>query len=277
MKRGLRTMLLGMAAILGGYCYMIKRNTKRKKWAEPYETTYIAHRGYFDVNKGIPENSLPAFQRAVEKGYGIELDVQLTKDKQLVVFHDETLTRMCGVDKKVRDCTYKELQQFRLQGSKETIPLFTEVQKIVTSDTPWIIEVKPEGDYIGCVEKLLTYMKDYKGLYVVESFHPAVLHWLRRHEPQVIRGQLSSNMFRQKIMKQGFFAKFALTNLLTNFWAKPDFIAYNHEYVAQPSYRFCRKLYHAKHAAWTLRSEKELEKAEKNFSIFIFDSFEPKD
>ena len=255
MKRGLRTMLLGMAAILGGYCYMIKPNTKRKKWAEPYETTYIAHRGYFDVNKGIPENSLPAFQRAVEKGYGIELDVQLTKDKQLVVFHDETLTRMCGVDKKVRDCTYKELQQFRLQGSKETIPLFTEVQKIVTSDTPWIIEVKPEG----------------------ESFHPAVLHWLRRHEPQVIRGQLSSNMFRQKIMKQGFFAKFALTNLLTNFWAKPDFIAYNHEYVAQPSYRFCRKLYHAKHAAWTLRSEKELEKAEKNFSIFIFDSFEPKD
>ena len=277
MKRGVKSMLLGMAAILGGYCYMIKPNTKRKKWAEPYETTYIAHRGYFDVNKGIPENSLPAFQRAVEKGYGIELDVQLTKDKQLVVFHDETLTRMCGVDKKVRDCTYKELQQFRLQGSKETIPLFTEVQKIVTSDTPWIIEVKPEGDYIGCVEKLLTYMKDYKGLYVVESFHPAVLHWLRRHEPQVIRGQLSSNMFRQKIMKQGFFAKFALTNLLTNFWAKPDFIAYNHEYVDQPSYRLCRKLYHAKHAAWTLRNTEELKKAEKNFSIFIFDSFEPKD
>ena len=113
-----------MLLIFAGYLFLIKPDTKRKEWAKPYEEKGVAHRGLFDKSLGIPENSLAAFQRAVEKNYGVELDVQLTKDNRLVVFHDEDLFRMCGVKKKVRDCTWEELCQYTLQGTEEKIPLF---------------------------------------------------------------------------------------------------------------------------------------------------------
>ena len=80
---------------------------------KPYEKRYIAHRGLFN-NRDIPENSLPAFRKAVQNGYGIELDVQLTKDDRLVVFHDGSLQRMTGVSKNLIDCSYEELPEYRL-------------------------------------------------------------------------------------------------------------------------------------------------------------------
>ena len=94
------------------YLWCIKPNKltkERRKKMQTYISHYIAHRGLFDSNLSIPENSIPAFKRAVEHGFGIELDVRLTKDRQLVVFHDATLLRMCGVNKKVADLTYEEL------------------------------------------------------------------------------------------------------------------------------------------------------------------------
>ena len=84
-------------------------NRGRKEKMKVFEKQYIAHRGLFDNESEAPENSIPAFQRAVQQGYGIELDVQLTTDNRLVVFHDETLQRMCGFDKKLTDCSYDEL------------------------------------------------------------------------------------------------------------------------------------------------------------------------
>ncbi len=270
-KRWLRRFL----GVLCGYLVLVKPGKYRPDWATPYENNWIAHRGLFDKENGIPENSLPAFQRAIEAGYGIELDVQLTQDCQLVVFHDENLKRMCGVDRKICDCMYEELLQYKLQESQAHIPLFSEVLAIMTPETPWIIEVKPEGDHIGCVETLMSYLSDYQGLFVVESFHPAVLRWLRRHEPQVIRGQLSSNMFFEKNVKHNIFVKLFLTNLLGNFLSRPDFIAYNHKHANQISYRICRWLFRTKHAAWTIKNQRELESARKKFTIFIFDSFIP--
>ena len=101
-----------LVVLIGFYLYLICPNTnrKRKNAMQAFEKVYIAHRGFFDNKNGIPENSLPAFQKAVDAGLGIELDVQLSKDGYLLVFHDEDLKRMCGVDKKIRELNYAEIQ-----------------------------------------------------------------------------------------------------------------------------------------------------------------------
>ena len=255
------------------YLYLLKPNTGRGEALRPFEETYIAHRGLFHP-ENIPENSCAAFARAVKHGYGIELDVQLTKDGKLVVFHDATLTRMCGVKRKLSECTYRELREFTLGESTEKIPLFQEVLNIVAGKIPLIIEVKAEGSWKATTEKLFEVLEGYSGIFCVESFHPSVLAWCRKNKPEVLRGQLSTNYWKNNI-KQVWIAKFALSNLLLNFYGRPDFIAYNYKYANEFSYTLCRKLYRVKNAAWTIRSEEALKEAEEIFSIIIFDSFIP--
>lgn len=255
------------------YLYLLKPNTGRGEELRPFEETYIAHRGLFQP-ENIPENSCAAFARAVKHGYGIELDVQLTKDGKLVVFHDAMLTRMCGVKRKLRECTYQELREFTLGKSTEKIPLFQDVLNIVAGQVPMIIEVKAEGSWRATTEKLFEVLGDYSGIFCVESFHPSVLAWCRKNKPEVLRGQLSTNYWKNNI-KQVWIAKFVLSNLLLNFYGRPDFIGYNYKYAGEFSYTLCRKLYRVKNAAWTIRSEEALAEAEEIFSIIIFDSFIP--
>ena len=103
---------------------------------------HYAHRGLW--NEDRPENSLPAFQAAVEHGFGMELDVHITKDDHLVVFHDDTLTRICGDDRRVENLTLAELRQLQLNGTACRIPTLDEVLEIVQGKTPLLIEVKPD-------------------------------------------------------------------------------------------------------------------------------------
>ena len=182
---------------------------------------------------------------------------------------------MCKVDKKIRECTYEELQQYRLANSNERIPLFVDVLEIVNGAVPLIIEVKPEGDYIGATKTMYNQIKDYNGVYCMESFHPLSVAWFKKNVPHVVRGQLSKDYFKD-MERHSFWQKFVLTNLMMNWLAKPHFIAYNHQHVNQFSYRLCRKISKVKNVAWTIRSQEELDKAREVFDVIIFDSFQPK-
>lgn len=254
------------------YLYMIKPNTSRKDDMKEYEKVFIAHRGLFN-NTDIPENSLIAFKKAVSKGYGIELDVQMTNDNKLLVFHDVSLQRMCGIDKKLTDCSYDELLQYNLLGTNEKMPLFVDVLNVLKKDTPLIIEIKPEGRAIETVKEVVGLMKDYDGLYNIESFNPKVVYYLRKNEPSIIRGQLSFNYFKDS--KNNFFLKLCLTYLLTNFLTRPDYIAYDHNSSNNLSFRLCSKLFNGECVAWTIKSQAELENVSKYYNQFIFDSFIP--
>lgn len=241
---------------------------------KPYEERYIAHRGLFN-NIDIPENSLIAFEEAVKNKYGIELDIQLTKDDKLVVFHDSSLKRMTGIDKNLIDCTYDELLQYKLLDTNEVIPLFKDVLNILEKDTPLIIEIKPEGRYLETTKRVVSLMQGYNGLYNIESFNPYVVYYLKKNEPQIIRGQLAYNSINDKNSKVNIFLKIILTNLLFNFINRPDYIAYQHSDMNNLSFRIVSKIYHAECVAWTIKSQKELEKAKKYYKCFIFDSFIP--
>ncbi len=265
--------LIVIAVLIVLYFLAIKPRLGRRKTFAPFMGVYYAHRGLHDNESEAPENSLPAFKKAVKAGYGIELDVQLTKDRVPVVFHDFTLERACNKPGKVYDYTYEELQQFSLFKSGEKIPRFEEVLNVVAGKVPLIVEIKLEWmDLLVCniVDAIL---KEYKGLYCVESFNPLVLTWYRRYHNDVLRGQLSDAFIKTGEYKGLLY--WLLQNLLLNWMTKPDFIAYNHKYADNVSRRLCRKLYKNPAAAWTIKSRQELDAAKEEFDIFIFDSFIP--
>ena len=232
---------------------------------------FYAHRGLFNNESDAPENSLAAFGKAVDAGYGMELDVQLTKDDKLVVFHDATLKRMCGVEGKVWEYTLEELKRFHLANYKEKIPTFEEVLNLVDGRTPLIVEYKMDRPLTKVCALGDELLKNYKGTYCIESFHPYALMWYKKHRPDVMRGQLSGNLRafaktpKMKVMYT------VVTYLLSNILTRPDFIAYDHEHVGNISRKVC-KLLGALSVTYTIKSEQRYKEVQKDFDLFIFDS-----
>ncbi|MDR7869263.1 MAG: glycerophosphodiester phosphodiesterase family protein [Tissierellaceae bacterium] len=236
-----------------------------------------AHRGLHQ-GKSIPENSLAAFKLAVENNYGIELDVQLSMDGVPVVFHDDNLKRVCGIDRKVKDLNFDELRELTLYDSKEKIPHFQEVLDLVDGKVPLIVEIKSSNasdrEALSC-NTIAPYLDKYNGVYCVESFNPIVVLWYKNNRPSVVRGQLATKSINKKPTFKNRLLNFTLRNLLFNFLAKPDFIAYNHKNSSLVSYNLCRTLYKPLTVAYTIQSQEDLEKNEDKFDLFIFDNFIP--
>lgn len=266
--------LIVIAVIILLYLLAIKPRMSKKKDRSKFLGVYYAHRGLHDNSTDAPENSINAFRKAMKSGYGIELDVQLTKDGIPVVFHDFTLERMCGKEGKVYEYTYEELKQFTLAESQERIPKLIEVLSLVNGKVPLIVELKVEWMDISVCPVVDEMLRKYQGDYCIESFNPMALSWYRRYHNDVFRGQLADAFVRTGEYKGGLY--WMLQNLLLNWMTKPDFVAYNHKNENVLSRRLCRKLYGNPAAAWTIKSQEELEEAKKHFDIMIFDSFVPK-
>ena len=135
-------LLITILVLILVYIFLVAPRMINRADRTPFYGRHYAHRGLFDNDSVAPENSLAAFKKAVDAGYGIELDVQLSKDEKLVVFHDATLKRMCGIDGKVWDYTLEELQQMKLLNSNETIPTFEQFLEVVDGKVPFILEYK---------------------------------------------------------------------------------------------------------------------------------------
>lgn len=236
-----------------------------------------AHRGYHD-KPHIPENSMAAFRRAIEHGYGAELDVHLMKDGRLAVIHDASLKRTAGADVLVEDLTAEELKQYRLEGTQEQIPLLEEVLPLFQGKTPLIIELKAErGNHAQLAEATCTMLDRFRVNYCIESFDPRCIRWLKRNRPEIVRGQLSENFLRHG--DGGDMPKallWALGNLLTNCLAKPDFIAYRFSDRDNFCLRWCRWFYHVQEINWTIITKEEMRAAESAGNLVIFQDFDPR-
>ena len=183
---------------------------------------YIAHRGLY--GKDVPENSLRAFENAVRSGVPAELDVRLTKDGRIVVFHDSSLLRMCSVDAEISDFTYDQLSSFKLDGSNEKIPLLSEVLSLVQGRIPLLIEVKDGAPFWTLEKRLYHLLKGYKGEYAVESFDPFYVLWFRLFAPKVFRGQLIS-AYRPGKGSRYLARLICSRSIVWKLISKPDFIA----------------------------------------------------
>ena len=265
------------AALTGLYFWSIMPRITGKPDPAPMHTKFYAHRGLYENGSDAPENSMAAFKKAVDAGFGIELDVQLTRDRIPVIFHDFELVRACGVPGMVCDFSFEELSQFRLFGSSERIPALRDFLEMVDGRVPLIVEYKSEDRNMDVCRIVDPMLREYKGIYCIESFNPLVLYWYRKYHPEVMRGQLSDGFLHDKKYRNWKKAPavLPLQFLMANFLSKPDFIAYNCIYEGNLSRRLCRALFRCGSAAWTIRSREQLARAARYFDIFIFDSFIP--
>ncbi len=215
-----------LALAAGTGIYLVAPGAASRKTEAPFIRKNFAHRGLHTRDRLVPENSMAAFEAAAAAGYGVELDVQLSKDGQVVVFHDNNLKRVCGVDARVDEKTYEELHATSLCGTAETIPLFSEVLSCIRGRGPLIVELKTGKHNRELCIKTLRLLKDYKGDVCVESFNPRIVMWFRFHAPKIFRGQLScpTKEFEPKDAKKP--TSIFLGNCLMNFMGRPQFIAY---------------------------------------------------
>lgn len=255
-----------------GYAFVVKGRTGHKGVSALQGFAY-AHRGLHSA--GVPENSMAAFRAAKEKGYGIELDVHLMADGNLVVIHDSSLKRTAGVDVLIEDLTASDLENYCLEGTVEKIPLFSQVLELYAGSAPLVVELKAVGSNYPALCKAACDMLDsYKGAYCIESFDPRCVAWLRKHRKDVIRGQLTENFFRSK-NKLPWALMFVMKHQLLNILTRPDFVAYRFEDRKTVSNFLCRKLWGVQGVTWTIRTKEDFDTAVKEDWLPIFENFIP--
>lgn len=230
-----------------------------------------AHRGLH--NEFRPENSMSAFQAALDAGYGIELDVHLLKDGSLAVIHDSSLKRTAGADITVEELTATELENFTLLGSNESIPLFSQVLNLYQGKAPLIVELKcVNNNYKELCEATCKLLDGYDGLYCLESFDPRCIHWLRKNRPDLVRGQLSENWMKTNT-KMPWILRFFLTYHISNIYTRPDFIAYKFADRKTFGTDICRKFWKIQGVTWTLKTREQYDSAVSEEWIPIFEGF----
>ena len=228
----------------------------------------IAHRGYYNNKKGIPENSVLAFKKAIDNNYLIELDVRLTKDQKLVVFHDDNLKRVCGVNKRVKDLTYRELLRYNLFDTTLKVPLFSDVIKLVNGRVPILIETKYHNRY-GVLEKILiNELSNYKGLYAIQSFYPMSLLWLKRNTKDIPIGLLSSNFKNDLNRLKSIIGK----TLILDLFFKTDFIS--NDVKGLPNNYLSYKRNKKKIVIWTIKNKKDYDLARQYTDSLICENFD---
>lgn len=268
--------LLGLLVLLCLLYVLCLRCRRRKDW-ERFRKWRFAHRGFHDKPR-IPENSIPAFRRAVQCGFGAELDVHLMRDGRLAVIHDASLLRTAGVDVQIEDLTAEELKNYKLEGTEHHIPLLDEVLPIFAGKAPLIVELKAErGNAEALAAAACKLLDKHHVTYCIESFDPRCLMWLWANRPDVVRGQLSENFRRHGDgANLSGVVRWVLSNLLLNARTRPDFIAYRYEDRKCLSLRLCRSLYGAQEFSWTIRSKETMDAAEKDGALVIFECFDPR-
>ncbi len=253
------------------YVFLIAPSHDTDKISRELMVPY-AHRGLH--SRGIPENSMSAFIEAASRGYGIELDIQLSRDGKVVVFHDSSLYRMCKLNKKVSDLTYAELSELRLGDSDEQIPLFSEVLERIAGIVPLLIEFKGVDADTSLCEKAFTLLDSYTGPFCVESFNPMIIRYIRQHRPEFIRGQLITILSKNDFEGPAII-RFMLSHMLLNVLSRPHFIAYDLHKKPSFGIRIASSILGAKKFAWTIRSVPDYLALKEERIVSIFENFDP--
>lgn len=233
-----------------------------------------AHRGLHNLDHGVPENSLKGFKLAELAGYGMEFDLQLTKDKRVVVHHDHSIKRSCGEDRKISEMTFEELQGYRLFGTEERVPLFRDVLAALKGKTPLIIELKDYNDTAELCGLVMKELAGYKGPYCIESFDPTVVRWFKRNHPEIVRGQLMGRFKKGDGGMTGWQA-FCARNLMSNWYTRPNFEAYDLHTRDIPGMWVVRSLLGMQEVSWTIRSMGEYDRAKRLGNLCIFEHILP--
>ena len=224
----------------------------------------ISHRGIHN-NINIYENTKEAIKLAKDKGYIIEIDIHLTKDNQVIVFHDYDTKRLLKDNKIVEDSTYEALNNQNIFH----IPTLKEVLDLVDGKVPLLIEIKQLKKVGKLEEEMMNILNKYKGEYAIQSFNPKVLLWFKKHYPNILRGQLSYSYKNNHFIK---IKKVFLKNMFTNFLTKPNFISYKYNELSEKKINKLKKK-NITLLGWTVRSKKEYKKYSHYYDNLICEDF----
>ncbi|MCI8733475.1 MAG: hypothetical protein HFE29_04005 [Clostridia bacterium] len=235
----------------------------------------IAHRGLH--NSEYPENSIPAFEKAVEHNFNIEIDVHLSKDNRLVVFHDNSLKRVCGIDKLVKKCTLAELKSYKLKDTEYTIPTFEEFLACIDGRVGILCEIKGVNPLDKSIIKAtIEALKNYKGNIALQSFNFGAVKYGRKNCDLPVGGLYtwcSPDTKNPRWFWSSWMGKLWLVKS-----TKPQFIAYDIRACAS---NLSENKWLKKWATklpiitWTVNSEQCIEDARKYANNIIFEDLNP--
>ena len=255
------------------YLFLILPERADKAKFAPFQGLMAAHRGLYEKDQSIPENSLEAFRRAAEYGCGVELDVQLSKDGAVVVFHDDPVDRMTTEKGRVDSFPLEELQAMPLKGTEHRMPLFTDVMAVLDGKSPTIVELKSTPDYPELCEKTLAILRTLKGPYCVESFDPRIVRWFYKNAPDLVRGQLTESFSHWRKEGAPFWKALMMHCLFINFLTHPQFIAFGRG--RRPLCMLLGRKLGAKTVFWTERPDSDHETLAKRYDCRIFEHYRP--
>jgi glycerophosphoryl diester phosphodiesterase len=225
----------------------------------------IAHRGYHDLNKTCWENTLSAFQRAIDRNFAIECDVQIASDGQAVVFHDVDLGRLAGTKGLVREKTASELAKLSVGGTDDHVPSLAEMLELVGGRVPIVIELKAtQGHDDVLVDTVATALRGYNGDVAIMSF----AHWLVRQFPSKIPeipGGLTAEGIRTSDIERHF-------SMLAH---QISFVSFDVNELPNPFVTFVRDRLSMPVITWTVSDNAAVEATRRFADQMTFEGFDP--
>lgn len=235
----------------------------------------VAHRGLH--GNGIVENSLSAAKAAIDANYSIEVDLQLAKDGEVIVFHDKTLDRLTSVSGEVKTRTAAELKAIKLKDTSDTIPTLDDLLQLVAGRVPLILELKSawSGD-TTLAEAVASRLIEYHGPVAVMSFDPDLVVALKQFAPGLPRGIVAERWYLHPDWKFLSFWRKRYLGLLLHFMrSKPHFIAYAQFDMPALAPLIGRHVFGIPLLSWTVRLERERTRVSKWVDQIIFEHIRP--
>lgn len=239
--------------------------------------TPIAHRGLHDRASGVIENTISAARAAIEKGFAIECDVQLSSDGEVFVFHDDTLERLTNASGDFKIFSKTEIGSLSLKGTSDHIPTLSEFLDVIAGRVPLICEIKSRFDgSIAAVQRVAEVIASYEGPIALKSFDPIMVEATAHHAPDRPRGFIGESVyddpewdFLSAEQKKDFATLQSLDAM------KLDFLSWYIKDLDHPTPQLARGSLGLPIMSWTVRTADQRIKAQRYADQIVFEGFLP--
>lgn len=265
--------LLAAAIMIAAYSFFLHPAKVSPGELKQLTGRSYAQRGLHSQRNGVPENTLKAFEVALNRGYGVAMDVRISRDGEAMVFHDETLMRLCHLSNMVEDVDSSQLKKLRILDSDQFIPTLEEALKLIGGKVPVILELKKVKDRKALCRKVAEILDAYEGAVCVASFDIMTLHWFKRNRKEIPRMQEAMN---QKFVKKNPVSKYVEENLMGNFLSRPHIVAYEHDFSSNRHFKRCINNFGAAGCVFTVTDQNTFDNMTKIASIILFERIFPK-
>lgn len=229
----------------------------------------IAHRGFKDIDRNIPENTLEACLLAKRKGYPIEIDIKITNENEIILFHDKYTNKKTNINKRATSLTRDDLKKLRYKDTDFKVPYFKDILEAINGEIPILIELK----FCGSIKKIkrLTketsnILKNYKGEYVIQSFYPNIKKLYNTYNSEIPVGVLNPLFIKKGKL-------YEILNTITYFIYsknKYDFLPIGYNFLSEKKLNKIREKCKKLILLWYIDSKEEEEKYKDDYTNIIF-------